>query len=127
MYREQILDHYKNPHHKGQMENPDAHFRDSNPLCADEFEVFLKIKDGKIEDVRFDGQGCAISTAAASLVSDHVKGKTLEQVKALTREDVFAIIGVPLSPARVKCALLFYKVLKSALYAYWGEKLQEKI
>ncbi len=141
MYREQILEHYKHPLNQGTLEKPDARHHDLNPLCGDEIEVFLKIENKKgknvktspneaanaiIADIKFKGQGCAISTAAASLLTESVKGKTLEQVKALTRDDVFALLGVPVSPARVKCALLALKAVKSAVYAYLGEKLDEK-
>ncbi len=144
MYREQILEHYKNPLNRGKLEPADAHYADSNPLCGDEIEVYLKIekqgekkaKVGKddnaanspiIADVKFQGQGCAISTASASLLTESVKGKTLEQIKALTRDDVFKLLGVPVSAARVKCALLALKAVKAAVYKYLGEKLDEKI
>ncbi|MBI2446053.1 iron-sulfur cluster assembly scaffold protein [Candidatus Micrarchaeota archaeon] len=149
MYREQILEHYKHPLNQGTLEKPDARHHDLNPLCGDEIEVFLKIenkkeKNGKgkrdesgktkpndagnaiIADIKFTSQGCAISTAAASLLTESVKGKTLDEVKALTRDDVFALLGVPVSAARVKCALLSLKAIKSAAYAYLGEKLDEK-
>ncbi len=132
MYREQILEHYKNPLNRGKLEPADAHYADSNPLCGDEIEIFLKIgKNEKgqptISDVKFTGQGCAISTASASLLTESVKGKTLEQIKALTRDDVFALLGVPVSAARVKCALLALKAVKAAVYNYLGEKLDKKI
>lgn len=127
MYREQILDHYKHPHNKGRLPDADTTVKDSNPLCADEIEIFLKITDGKIADIKFDGQGCAISTAAASLLTDHVKGMTLDQVKTLTREDVFKLLGVPISAARTKCALLALKTIKSAIYNHLGQKMDEKI
>ncbi len=126
MYREQILEHYKHPHNKGRMENPDAYFEDSNPLCGDEIRVYFRIKDGVVADVKFEGQGCAISTAAASLLTDFVKGKKIADLKNLTQKDVFEFLGVPLSPARVKCALLSLKAVKSAAYAYLGEKMQEQ-
>ncbi len=145
MYREQILDHYKHPHNQGTLQVPDAHHHDLNPLCGDEIEVFLKIEDqnekkgndktGKtnsknagsriITDVKFTGQGCAISTASASLLTDEIKGMTLDQVKALRRDDVFKMLGVPISAARVKCALLSLKAIKAAVYSYLGEKMDE--
>ncbi|MBI5226738.1 SUF system NifU family Fe-S cluster assembly protein [Candidatus Micrarchaeota archaeon] len=132
MYRDQILDHYKHPHNQGHLDKPDARFSDNNPLCGDEIEVFLKIgKDAKgkaiIADVKFKGQGCAISTASASMLTDEIKGLTLDQIKALTRDDVFKMLGVPISPARVKCALLSLKAIKAAVYAYLGQKLNEKV
>jgi len=134
MYREQILEHYKHPLNQGKLEPADARHHDLNPLCGDEIEVFLKIEkkgkraeDAVIADIRFTGQGCAISTASASLLTDSVKGKTLDQIKALTRDDVFALLGVPVSAARVKCALLSLKAIKAAVYAYMGQKMDEKI
>lgn len=135
MYREQILDHYKHPHNKGRLSDADTTVKDSNPLCADEIEIFLKIEDAKnglpagqsvIADIKFDGQGCAISTAAASMLTDHVKGMTLDQVKALTRDDVFKLLGVPISPARVKCALLSLKAIHAAVDEYLREKPGKK-
>ncbi len=128
MYREQILEHYKHPLNQGKLEPADAHFADNNPLCGDEIDVFLNIdSDQTITDIKFLGQGCAISTASASLLTEFVKNKSLEEVKALTRDDVFKLLGVPISPARVKCALLCLKAVKSAVYNYLGEKLDEKI
>ncbi|MBI4360491.1 SUF system NifU family Fe-S cluster assembly protein [Candidatus Micrarchaeota archaeon] len=126
MYREQILEHYKHPHNKGRLSDADTSVKDANPLCADEIEVFLKISNNKIQDVKFDGIGCAISTAATSLLTDHVKGMSLDDVKKVSRDDVFKLLGVPVSPARTKCALLSLKAIKSATYKYLGEKLDEK-
>ena len=115
LYRQEILEHYKRPHHWGEMERPDLEFEDSNPLCGDELRVMLRVADdGTVEDVRFDGHGCAISQAAASMASDEIKGMRLEEVLRLDRSFVLDLLGIEISAMRMKCALLSLKVLKSA-------------
>ena len=116
MYQEQILDHYRHPHNYGQLEHPDATYEDSNPLCGDMVTVDLAFEGDRIAEVRFRGTGCAISQASASMLTDMVQGLPREEALALPREALLEEIGVPLSPARVKCALLGYKVMMAALY-----------
>jgi nitrogen fixation NifU-like protein len=114
-YRENILDHYRNPRNHGHLDSPTTTAEGVNPLCGDELAVELVIEDGVVRDIRYHGRGCAISQAAASMISDVAKGKTVEEVAALGREDVLEELGIPLTPIRLKCALLSVSVLKVAL------------
>ncbi len=123
LYREHILDHYRNPRNYGTLEPHDRSFEDSNPLCGDRIRIDLRLKDGTIEDIAFTGRGCAISQASASILTEMVKGQSLDFVKELTAEDLLDELGIPISPARRKCALLSLKVLKAAAYGLseWPE------
>ena len=115
LYRENILDHYKNPRNCGHLDAPTVSAEGVNPLCGDELRVELQIEDGVVTDLRFNGRGCAISQAAASMISDVAKGKSVADVQALGREDVLEELGIPLTPIRLKCALLSVQLLKVAL------------
>ncbi len=115
-YRQTILDHYQNPRNWGTLENPDITARDANPLCGDEIRIDLKIKDDRVEAVRFSGKGCSISRAAASMLTEAVEGKTLDEVKQINRDDVLDMLGIELGPVRLKCALLALKTLKVGVY-----------
>ena len=122
IYRELILDYYRNPRNFGRLENFDIDARDTNPLCGDEIEIQIRVgEDRKIEEIKFVGKGCAISQASASMLTELAKGKQLDWVKQVTKEDIFKMLGNPdLGPSRVKCALLGMKVLKTGVYGYLG-------
>lgn len=106
MYAEVILDNYRNPMNFGEIKDAEIKYRESNPLCGDEYEFHLKVNDGKIEDVKFSGDGCAISKASASLLSEKIKEKNLSEVKKMKFSDVVKILGIEVGVARIKCALL---------------------
>lgn len=118
MYREQILEHAKHPHNFGTLEAPTHTHEEHNPLCGDRVRIDLLVEGDRIADVRFSGRGCAISQASASLLTDELRGKTVEQAKAYSKEELLELIGIPLSknPTRLKCALLSLKTLKAGLY-----------
>ena len=115
-YRENILDHYKHPRHRGTLEHPDITYEDANPLCGDKLRMDFHIVDGRIAEVRFSGAGCSISQASASMLCERIEGKTLDEVKALTKDDVLEMLGIELGPVRLKCALLALKTLKAGVY-----------
>ncbi|HEV8451957.1 MAG TPA: SUF system NifU family Fe-S cluster assembly protein [Gaiellales bacterium] len=122
-YRENILDHYNNPRNHGHLDHPSAAAEGVNPLCGDELAVELEVHDGVVTDIRYSGRGCAISQAAASMLSDVVKGKPVDQLTQIGKEDVLEELGIPLSPIRLKCAMLSVGVLKVALSELTGEPL----
>jgi nitrogen fixation NifU-like protein len=128
MYREVILDHYKNPRGYGLIEGADAHAKGQNPLCGDEVAISVKFgPDGEtIEDIGFEGRGCAISQAATSMLTGIVKGKTIDQVAKLPKEELLDEIGIQLTPIRLKCAILGLGVLKVALHRAKGTPLPDE-
>lgn len=116
IYREIILEHYQHPKNRGTLDPNDYTYEDVNPLCGDEVRIDVRVADGKISEIKFSGRGCAVSQASASILTEMVEGQTLDHVKAIGKEELFDEIGIPISPARVKCALLGLKVLKAGIY-----------
>ena len=117
IYREQIIDLYENPLNFGRVDPADFVYEEDNPLCGDVIEISVRLdEDGRVVDVNWQGHGCAISLASASLLTEEVKGKTLDEVKAFSKEQLLELLGIQLSMTRVKCALLSLKVLKAGAY-----------
>ena len=117
MYQEQILDHYQNPRNHGTLDEPVTIRREEyNPLCGDRLVLEMRVVDDKVEAVRFRGHGCAISQAAMSMLSEEIVGKSVDELKQLQKQDVLDLLGIPLSPARLKCALLSLKAVKAGVY-----------
>jgi len=126
IYHEMIIDYSRNPLNYGEIENPDVTFHDSNPLCGDSIDIDLKIDDGKISDIKFHGKGCAICMACSSVLTEITKGKGIDEVKKITKNDILSELGLEnLQAVRIKCALLSLKVLKFALYSYLGKHLTD--
>ena len=125
-YREYILDHYKNPRNFGRLDNPDISHEEDNPLCGDVIGMDFRVTGGVIEDIRFHGRGCAISQASASLLTERLKGMALDDAKKIDKADVLGELGIEISPARIKCALLSLKVLKVGAYGLAGNEEDEE-
>jgi nitrogen fixation protein NifU and related proteins len=126
LYREVILDHYKNPRGHGVIEDADTVAEGQNPLCGDEVSIAIAFEGDTIADVKFQGRGCAISQAATSMLMDMVKGRTVQEVATMSREELLDEVGIPLSPVRLKCALLGLGVLKVALHKGKGTPLPDE-
>jgi len=117
LYREIIIDRYKDPLYRGELDPNDITFEDDNPLCGDHIRIDIRLNgDNKVEEAVFNGHGCAISQASADLLLESIQGKSLEEVKALSKDDVLDLLGIELGPVRLKCALLSLKVLKAGVY-----------
>jgi nitrogen fixation NifU-like protein len=126
LYRDYILEHYRRPHNFGVLEEPSATFEGANPLCGDRITMQLAVRDGVVEDVRFTGRGCAISQASASLLTDEVKGKPVGDVAGIQAADVLELLGIEISPARLKCAMLSFDSLQHLLADVGAKPLPEK-
>ena len=126
LYREVILDHYKNPRHKGKLDPHDFTYEDENPLCGDKLRIDVRLDDQqRVADVAFSGRGCAISQASASMLTESIVGKSLDEVKQLSKDDILEMLGIELGPVRLKCALLSLKVLKAGAYGLAGQQYSD--
>jgi nitrogen fixation NifU-like protein len=127
LYRELIIDRYKNPLYRGSLDPHDITFEDENPLCGDHIRIDLRVdENGIVNEAAFNGHGCAISQASADLLLESIVGKPLEEVKQLAKQDVLDLLGIELGPVRLKCALLSLKVLKAGVYGL-GEASDELV
>lgn len=127
-YRELILDHYQHPHNHGEIPDADISYEDSNPLCGDKIRIDIKLRNNVVQDVKFNGKGCAISQASASMLTDELKGKSLDEIKKLDKQFVLDMLGIPLGPTRIKCALLPLKAVKAGAYGIttWPDEEDEE-
>ena len=126
IYHEMIVDYSRNPVNYGKIEDHDVTFHDSNPLCGDSIDIDMKISDDKVTDIKFHGKGCAICMACSSVLTEITKGKNIDDVRSIEKNDILSELGLEhLQAVRIKCALLSLKVLKSALYTYLGKHLKD--
>ena len=125
MYAEEIISHYEHPHNKGVMKNPSISVHEHNPLCGDDLTIYLEIEKGSVKDVKFGGNGCAISMASASMLTDEIKGKRLDEIEKMGLKDIVEMLGIDPGPARLKCATLSLKTVKEASFMYQHKKVDD--
>jgi nitrogen fixation protein NifU and related proteins len=126
LYRQYILDHYRQPRNHGTLEHPDIHAADTNPLCGDRVAIDLQMDGDRVSEVRFSGRGCAISQASASMLTEQIDGATLDELRAITPQDVFDMLGVEIGPARQRCALLALRVLHQGIDGPYTGRLDDE-
>ncbi len=128
LYRELILDHYQHPHNHGEIPDADITYEDSNPLCGDKIRIDIKTENNVVTDVKFNGKGCAVSQASASMLTDELMGKSIDEIRKLDKQFVLDMLGIPLGPTRIKCALLPLKVIKAGVYGIttWPDEEDEE-
>jgi len=126
LYRQYILEHYREPRHHGHLDQPDIVSADTNPLCGDRVELDLKVEDGRVTEVGFVGRGCAISQASASMLTEKIEGATLEELRMLTPDDILEMLGVEIGPARQRCALLSLRVLHEGIDGPYTGRLDDE-
>jgi nitrogen fixation NifU-like protein len=125
IYAEEIIAQYEKPHNKGKIANPTTSFHEYNPTCGDDITVYMTIKEGKVNDIKFDGSGCAISVASASMLTDEIKGKSVAEVEKLGVHDLIDLIGIDPGPARLKCATISLKAAKKGLFLYQHKEVDD--
>jgi nitrogen fixation NifU-like protein len=127
LYRQQVIERYKHPLHRGELDPHDISYADENPLCGDRIRIDLQVTpDGRIAKAAFSGTGCAISQASADLLMEYIEGKSLDEVRSIGKEKILELLGIELSPIRLKCALLSLKVLKAGAYGIQEGELSEE-
>jgi nitrogen fixation protein NifU and related proteins len=122
MYKAELLEHYRNPQNYGKIKDADAKYRDFNPVCGDEIEIYIKISNGSVEDAKFSGKGCAISQAAASILTERIKGRKLREIKSISNEQMLGMLPIKVSHLRMKCGLLALKAAQKGLLIYEGKR-----
>jgi nitrogen fixation NifU-like protein len=127
IYKETILDHYRHPRNYGELPDANARAREANVICGDTIEMQLKLDGSKIQDVKFQGQGCAIAIGSASMLTEVSKGKPIAEITKLGKDDIIGLLGTDPGPARIECALLGLKVLKMAIYSFLGVKMPQEM
>ena len=127
LYRQYILDHFRDPRNHGSIEHPDIHAADTNPLCGDRIAIDLAVQDGRVAEVRFSGRGCAISQASASMLTEKIEGATLDELRAITPQGVLEMLGVEIGPARQRCALLALRVLHEGIGGPYTGRLDDDL
>ena len=125
LFAEQIISHYEHPHNKGKLEKPSATMHEFNPTCGDELTVYLNVENGKVKDVKFEGSGCAISMASASMLTDYIKGKSVKDLEKMGVKDIVDLLGLDPGPARLKCATLSLRTVKEALFLLEHKKVDD--
>ncbi len=118
LYMEDIISNYEHPHNRGSISNASAEFHGHNPVCGDDIRIYVTIKDGRVEDAKFDGDGCSISIASASMLTDYIKGKTLDEIERMDVDTVRKLLNIDPGPVRLKCATLSLKTLKGAVFLF---------
>ena len=124
LYREEIMDHYNNPRNFGKLAGANVKYKDHNPVCGDEVEMQLKLDGSQVVDAMFNGKGCAISQAAASMLTEEIKGKSLKDAVAMTKDDMLKIIRINPGPVRIKCALLALRALQKGIVQYEAARME---
>ena len=125
LFAEQIISHYEHPHNKGKLEKPSTSMHEFNPTCGDELTVYLNVENGKVKDVKFEGSGCAISMASASMLTDYIKGKSVKDLEKMGVKDIVDLLGLDPGPARLKCATLSLRTVKEALFLLEHKKVDD--
>ncbi len=127
IFAENLIRHYEKPHNKRKVDNPSVEMHEDNPTCGDTIDVYLRIKGNKLEDVGFTGDGCSISMGSASILTDHIKGKTLAEINKIGVDELIEIIGIDPGPARMHCATLSIKAIRKAILKYENKPVDESV